>query len=336
MRDHLRLGWMVGACLGLGSALSAAETCPVIAVKAPDHVVLKFQGLPVEVPLACIEVPADEAARSACQARLADLVGGKKVQLVWKASYGSDADGAACVQLSVNGTNVNVALVADGLARFHASDGLDQTLAKAMDAAQEKAKSAHQGIWAAPSKEPESAAPPATASAAPAAPAAPAATTPAADTTASVTAAPTAAAAATPPGPFCSELDSSYFYPSGSPAVANINPQRMIYYPDESSAQRAGKQPSPEASTETITSDGSEASADAIFAKGKEIYAEAIDAGNTPKRDQLYAQAFTVLTKAMQVYSKLCEASPDDEKLGEKLRVCMQLRYGSVKQRRFE
>jgi hypothetical protein len=144
------------------------------------------------------------------------------------------------------------------------------------------------------------------------------------------------AAPAKAKGPLCSELNSKYFYPSDDRAVANINPQRLIFYPDEATAKRAGKLPSPQSQTATPQSDGSEASADAIFAQGKEIYAQAIAKGNTPERDQMYSQAFVVLSKAMQVYSALCEARPDDEKLGEKLRECMQLRYGSVKQRRFE
>ena len=116
----------------------------------------------------------------------------------------------------------------------------------------------------------------------------------------------------------------------------NVNPQRLIYYPDEAAAKRAGKLPSPQTDDAGMASDGTEASADAIFAKGKETYAEAIAKGNTPERDHMYEQAFVILSKAMQVYSALCESRPDDEKLGEKLRVCMQLRYGSVKQRRFE
>ena len=73
-----------------------------------------------------------------------------------------------------------------------------------------------------------------------------------------------------------------------------------------------------------------------LFAKGKEVYNQAIAKGNTPERDELYGRAFTVLSKAMQIYSALCEKKPDDGKLGEKLHQCMQLRYGAVKQRRFE
>ena len=87
--------------------------------------------------------------------------------------------------------------------------------------------------------------------------------------------------------------------------------------------------------TESITSDGSEAAADAIFAKGKEAYNDALAKGNTPARDEAYEKAYQYLTKAMQDYSALAEKKPNDEALGEKLRTCMQLRYGTVKQRRF-
>ncbi|MBA2480344.1 MAG: hypothetical protein H0V44_06760, partial [Planctomycetes bacterium] len=142
------------------------------------------------------------------------------------------------------------------------------------------------------------------------------------------------AAQAKPTGPFCSELDSAHYHPTGSEGVANVNPQRLVFYPDEAAAKRAGKKPSPAAPD--LPSDGSEASADAIFAQGKEVYAQAIASGNTPNRDTMYEKAFVILSKAMQIYSPLVEKRPDDEKLGEKLRECMQLRYGSVKQRRFQ
>jgi hypothetical protein len=264
-------------------------------------------------------------------------VKGKKVDVIYKPGFGNDQDGAAKVQLVAGGTNVNELLVSGGFAKYARSpkpESEDEPIRKA----EQRAQANKAGLWSGQG-----------AWAAAAAPAVADASAPAADTT--VAAADTAPAAAPAPapaavpvkaapakatGPFCSELNSKYYFPSDNRAVANVNPQRLIYYPDEAAAKRAGKLPSPQTQQEGLTSDGSEASADAIFAKGKDIYAQAIAKGNTPERDQMYEQAFVVLSKAMQVYSALCETRPDDEKLGEKLRECMQLRYGSVKQRRFE
>ncbi len=222
--------------------------------------------------------------------------------------------------MTVDGKDSRQELVAGGFCALpqpgRASGSSERDVEDPIKYAEGKAKAAHQGIWNS-SLLTASASEPSVSTAAPAAPTAP-------------------AAAGGPPGPFCSEIDSTYYYPSGDSAVANVNAQRLIYYPDEDAAKRAGKQASAEHTVAVPASDGSEASADAIYDQGKDIYAKAIDAGNTPERDKLYAQAFVVLTKAMQVYSALCEKKPNDDALGEKLRRCMQLRYGSVKQRRFE
>jgi hypothetical protein len=68
---------------------------------------------------------------------------------------------------------------------------------------------------------------------------------------------------------------------------------------------------------------------------GKEIAAQAVDAGNTAARDELYEKAYASLTQAMQIYSDLVDQQPQDEVLSSKLQQCMQLRYGTVKMRRF-
>jgi endonuclease YncB( thermonuclease family) len=323
------------ALVALAAAASAADPSPVVGVPAADRVVIRYQGLPVDVPLANLEVPKEPGARSACQQRLSSLVSGKKVDVIYKPGFGNDDAGAARVQIVAGGANVNELLVSGGYARYARSprpEPEDEAIRKAQERAQSNKAGvwSNAGVWAAAADAPAPAtdAPVVAANDQPAAQPAPAAP----QTSAPVVAAP----AIKPKGPFCSEINSQYFYPSDDRAVANVNPQRLIYYPDEATAKRAGKQPSPQSQVADIQSDGSEDSADKIFAQGKEIYAEAIAKGNTPERDQMYAQAYVVLSKAMQVYSALCEAHPDDDKLGEKLRQCMQLRYGSVKQRRFE
>ncbi len=313
-----RLWALTAAVAAVAGAAGASESCTVVGVAGPDRVVVDYAGLPVDLPLAYVEAPSDASAREACQKQLASLVGSQRVTVSWRKGFGTDTDGAARVRMTVGGKDVSTELVAGGFARYSpgASGSAERDVEDPIKSAEAKAKDAHQGIWGEPASAP--AAEPSSTASAPAAPAGP------------------TAAAGGPPGPFCSEIDSTYYYPSGDATVANVNPQRLIFYPDEDAAKRAGKQPSPGHGVAVPASDGSEASADAIYDQGKDIYARAIDAGNTPERDQLYAQAFVVLTKAMQVYSALCEKRPTDDALGEKLRRCMQLRYGSVKQRRFE
>jgi hypothetical protein len=135
-------------------------------------------------------------------------------------------------------------------------------------------------------------------------------------------------------GAFCSELDSEFYYPKGAREVANVSSQRLIFYASEAIAEKAGKRKR-QAVAAPAEGDGSVTNADAVYDQGAEIYAKAIAAGNTPERDHLYEQAYVYLTKGMNLYSALVEKKPDDEQLAEKLRKCMQLRYGTVKQRRF-
>jgi hypothetical protein len=80
---------------------------------------------------------------------------------------------------------------------------------------------------------------------------------------------------------------------------------------------------------------GDEGKADALFAKGRDVYNQALDAGNTPKRDQLYKEALKELNPALAIYAKLVEKNPNDTSLGVKMQECMRLRYGAVKQQRF-
>jgi hypothetical protein len=279
----------------------AAETYAVLAVSGPDRVVLQYRGLPVAVTLAHLEIP--EAQHQAAQDALGAMLQGKKVELYFLPGFGSDANGAGRVELVADGHSVNAGLAAAGLARFLAGTRSEAAYEQPVKEAQAKAEKAKLGMWVA-------------------GPAAPA-----------VAKAPGAAALK---GPFCSELDNAYYFASDGPDAAKASQERLIYYPDAATAERAGKKPKPAAVDEGLPSGTSEADGDLIFAKGKEVYNQAIAKGNTPERDELYGRAFTVLSKAMQVYSALCEKRPNDDKLGEKLHQCMQLRYGAVKQRRFE
>ena len=294
----------------LSSVIAAADSYAVAGIPAGDRLVLQTaSGLPLPVSLAHISVPA--AQQAAAQAEVRRLVEGKRVELIYLSDFGTDpASGAAKVQVLVGRKNLNEDLVAGGFASYvaikpeSASEG-------AIRRAEEKARRAGVGQWAAGSA------------------AAVAAAKPAAATSSS--AKPTVTRAAQ--GPFCSELDNQFYYASGAREITNVNPQRLIFYPDESTAQKAGKRkPLPVQAAKRGTS---EKDGDAAFALGKEITGKALEAGNTPKRDELYEKAYVELTAAMQIYSALVDQRPDDEKLALKLRDCMQLRYGSVKMRRF-
>jgi hypothetical protein len=299
--------------------LAGAESFLVTSVVGPDRVVVQCRGMPVSLTLAHLEVANDAAAQRACQERLSALLSGKSVEVVYMPAFGTAADGGARVQLVVDRANVNETLVASGLARFAAGRQSYPLFDVKIQRAEEKAKKDKVGMWAAAAAVavvPITAVPPASASA-PAAKAALVKT------------------ATAPSGPFCSELDNKYYYPKGDQAVANVVAQRLIYYPDEEIAKRAGKILNIPAAIAVVSGDVSVRGGDAIFSQGKEAYAQAIAKGNTSERDTLYEKAYVILSHAMNIYGTLCEKDPDDENLAEKLRECMQLRYGSIKQRRF-
>lgn len=281
----------------------AADAYPVLAVPAPDRVVVMTKTFPVVLGLAHVAVPEDDAGRAKAQAKLTELMKGKKCSILYTDKFGTDEMGAAKVQFVINGENINAALVAAGLARFQDGAGSDPALEKVVKDAEAKARKGGTGLWAKTGEEKPAGKP--------------------------------SQVAANKKGPFCSELDTPFYFASDSAEASKLNPQRVIYYPDEATAQRAGKKAKTKVETAAITSDGSEAAADMIFAKGQEAYNTALAKGNSPERDKAYEEAYQYLTKAMQDYSALAEKKPNDEALGEKLRKCMQLRYGTVKQRRF-
>ncbi len=298
--------------LVLSTVLTAADSYAVAGIPAGDRLVLQTgSGLPLPVSLAHIAVPATQ--QEAAQAEVRRLVEGKRVELIYLSDFGTDpATGAAKVQVLVGRKNLNEDLVAGGFASYvaikpeSASEG-------AIRRAEEKARRAGVGQWAAGSGDALAAAKPAAAAAS------------------SITAKPTVTRTAQ--GPFCSELDNQFYYATGAREITNVNPQRVIFYLDEVTAQKAGKRkPLPVQAAKRGTS---EKDGDAAFDLGKEITGKALDAGNTPARDELYEKAYAELTTAMQIYSALVDQRPDDEKLALKLRDCMQLRYGSVKMRRF-
>jgi hypothetical protein len=279
---------------------AAAESYPVLSVPAGDRVVIQYRGLPIAVPLAVVTVPTDQ--EEAARQTLIALTSKQSVELIYLPEFGSDAAGSARVQLRAGKILLNEELIARGLARYQPSakpSAAEGGLARAQDRAQKSGAGLWQGSTTAHQQ--------------------------------AVAAKPAAAASVS--GPFCSELDNDHYYASGAREVANVSAQRLIFYPDEATALKAGKKRA--VKSVAIKRGMTEADADAAFASGKEITSNAVAAGNTSRRDELYEQAYQELTQAMQIYSGLVDQRPDDVALGEKLRECMQMRYGTVKMRRF-
>jgi hypothetical protein len=302
----------------LSTLAAAADSYSVSAVTAPDRVAIEYKGLVVSLPLAHLALPADAAQRDALQGRLAALLKGQRVELVALPDFGRAEDGAQRVQMITAKGNINELLVSEGLAAFASAGKPDSSPEAMIRRAEQKAKKAQAGQWGQ------------TVVVAAADPARPSNMTSSGQPQPVIgkgqDKAPPAAAR------FVSELNSVHYVAVGSPDAADIPANRAVYYTDEASAKKAGKAPKPAAAK---AGPRTEAAADALFASGKAIYAEAIAAGNTTARDDLYAKANVDLSAAVAIYSALAEAKPDDEKLGEKLRECNQLRYGSIKQRRF-
>ena len=309
-RIMLNLSLRLLAVAAVAGPLIAAETFTVADVVAGDRVVVTVGGAPVALPLAHVEIP--EAQRAAAKDQLTKAAKGKAVVISFMPDYGLDANGSGKVHLLLGGADLNAALVENGLARFQPGPRT-AAVDKTMKAAQDKAAKAKRGLWAA-------------------------------DAVAAATPAPAeneakaAPVAKAPPGgaakgDFASELNSKYFYTAGHRALGNVNPQRLIWYKDEAAAKKAGKQAAP-LEEAPAAGGGTETNADSVFSVGRELYQQAIAAGNSDARDQLYEKAFVKLSDAMNIYGALVEKDEKNEALAEKLRVCMQLRYGSVKQRR--
>ncbi len=287
------------------AAMAVDVLYPVVSVPAPDRVVVLTKNFPVVLSLAHINIPSDDASKAAAQKYLADLLKGKRVSILYTDGFGTDEAGAAKVHFLMGKDNVNASLVGEGLARFEEGQKPLPSYERSVRSAEEDAKKAKKGIWKNGDKP-------------------------------QMAKVKESAVAANKKGPFVSELDTPYYYASDSSDAAKLNPKRVIYYPDEATAQRAGKKQKVKVEKAAIASSGSEADADAMYKKGEDAYNDALDKGNTPARDEKYEEAYQYLTKAMQDYTALVEKDPKNEALGEKLRKCMQLRYGTVKQRRFK
>jgi hypothetical protein len=288
------------------TALSAADAYPVIGITDAGRLVVQYRGIPVSFELAHVEAPADEVARRAYVDQLRTLSKNGQVELVHDASFGVDELGVGRVHAKLKSGDLSELLVGKGLAKLrsgqtsHPSESL-------VKMAQDKASKAKLGLWST------------------------------GDTAASSTAVAKAdpKPAASPKAAFVSELGSNYYYPAGHSAVSGVNPQRLIGYASEDLARKAGKRPNTANDLKLPEGDG-EDSADKAFAMGKDIVQKAAGQGATPERDQLYAQAYLPLTRAMNIYSALVEKRPNDEALAEKMRTCMQMRYSTVKYRRFD
>ena len=289
------------ALLLVAAALAAAGESPVRSVADDGRITVELAGIPVAVELALVEWPEGGEARRAAVARLRELLGSAG-ELGHEPDYGVAATGVGRVSLAAKGRDVAVALVEAGLVRAAAGQG---THARRLALAQDKAKAARAGVWAFGAQ------------------------------TASAQSSGQAARPATPAASgseVVSELGSSYYYPAGHRAVASVNPQRLTRYATAAAAEKAGKRAPP---PETELPKGEDrATADAIFEQGRALMKQAMSMGPSAERDRLYAQAFPILGRAVQIYDKLSDANPKDGALAEQLRVANQMRHAAMKYRR--
>lgn len=283
------------------AAVIAGEHGQVIAVLGPDRLAIQYYQLPVVVRLAEVQIPAETADQA--QARLTEVVG-KKSNVAWSQDLGADDAGTPRVQVSIGSETktLNEALIESGFARF-APTAEGGRLRERLAAAEAKAKKAKLGLWAGD----------AAATAAPAAPTGPAA--------------PVAAK-----GRFAAELDGRHYYPADAPEIAKLNPKRTVWYASEDAARKAGKQAWQQPSA---AAPASLEEARASFARGRELVTQAAGQGPSAERDKLYERAFLELSGAMQAFTRLAEAKPNDEELAEELRACMQMRYAAMKSKRY-
>ncbi len=284
------------------AALAAAEHGEILAILGPDRLAVQYFQLPVVVRLAEIEIPAETT--DAAQAKLGEATG-KKSNVTWAQELGADDGGTPRVYITLGSEakSLNETLVEAGLARSKPL-GQGGRNRERLAAAEAKAQKLKLGLWAA--------------AAPPAAPPAPVAAKP--------------AAPAATKAPFCAEVDGKNFYPSDAPEVNRLNAKRLVYYTSEAAAKKAGKQawqPAAPSSGGSTLED-----ARAGFQRGKALVEQAAGFGPTPERDKLYERAFLELSSSMQIFSRLAEAKPDDEALGEEMRQCMQMRYGAMKSKR--
>lgn len=287
------------------TALAAAEHGEILAILGPDRLAVQYYQLPVVVRLAEIEIPAEST--DAAQAKLGEAAG-KKSNVAWAQDLGADDGGTprVYITLGTDAKSLNETLVEAGLARAKPL-GQGGRNRERLAAAEAKARKQKLGVWAgtaAPTTPPV------------AAPTAPVATKPAAGAKA----------------PFCAEVDGKNYYPSDAPEVNRLNAKRLVYYTSETAAKKAGKQAWQPAAPSSAGSTLEDARAG--FQRGKALVTEAAGFGPTPERDKLYERAFLELSGAMQIFSRLADAKPDDEALGEEMRQCMQMRYGAMKSKR--
>lgn len=290
------------AALLAAAVLTAADHGEVLAVLGADRLAVQYYQLPIVVRLAELDIPAETV--EAAQARLGKATG-LKANLTWAPDLGADDGGVprVYVSLGTESKSLNEALVESGLARF-APSGQGGRVRDRLAAAEAAARRARVGLWATAEAPAKPSPPP------------------------GVAAKPAAA------GPFCAEVDGRLFYPSDAPEAATLNPKRLVYYANEAAARKAGKQPwqaaAPGSAGTTI------ADARAAVSRGRALLTQAVDMPATAERDDRYQRAFLELTAGMQVLNRLAEAAPDDEKLAEELRACMQMRYTAMKSRRLQ
>ena len=296
-------------------AVQRAAAVEVVTVPAADVVVVEVMSVPVAFSLAHVALPDDAELQAQGAALLKELVEGKSVKLKYEDDFGAAA-GTGRVHVLKSLKSVNVKLVEAGFARYAAAGDDGNKYAQQMIAAEASAKSAKKGLWAKDQ----------TAKEAPAVAARPK------DEPKPQSKKPATEKSMRASAKFVAELSGKYYYPVSSSQADKLNKRKIVYYKTEKEAVSAGKKKAEKQSTKKVAQ--TMENADALMAEGREHYSKAVDMDVSDARDKHYGEAFRILTQAMLIYRAFYEKDENNAELGETLRVCMEMRYGAMKNKR--
>ena len=313
----MRYLWIVLInCIFCFCAMQHAAAVEVVTVPAADVIVVEVMSVPVAFSLAHLSIPDDEEIQALGTALLKDLVEGESVKLKYEADFGA-LSGTGRVHVLKSLKSVNVRLVEEGFARYAPAGDAENKYAQQMLEAEKSAKAAKKGLWAKDIK-PTAAKPQV-----------------AAQDEEEVKAqgnGPSTQNSMRNSAKYVAELSGKYFYPVGSDQADKLNERKLVYYKTEKEALSAGKKKAEEKSAQKVAQ--TMESADALMAEGREHYAKAVDMDVSDARDKHYGEAFRILTQAMLIYRGFYEKDEKNAELGETLRVCMEMRYGAMKNKR--
>jgi endonuclease YncB( thermonuclease family)/methylphosphotriester-DNA--protein-cysteine methyltransferase len=207
-------------------------THPVLETRDGGVLLLNFNGLPIQVRMACIRM-ADGSLEKVSQ-----MLKGQSVRIEYADELGCDDAGRPMVYVLRGGTVLNVELVRGGLASYDSSKARSQRYDEHLAAAEAAAKREKVGMWAVSSEAAGGHRAPCgeAGEGGGAAPAAPSKTAPAAIASAG-------GPAAAPAGAVYSELRSSQYHSPNCRYAKRIAANSLIVYASVEKAEQAGKHP---------------------------------------------------------------------------------------------